>query len=167
MIEDVTGVIGEYPNAIFLQENYVASSTKGITDDDSSSNRRRMRFNMSFKISMFQSISLTGANIAQHGEMQIHFEHACTYFIKSSSNCSSEDAIKPTWKTLNYRFKNIVVDRRQIIKLNSSISGITEVLVERKLRFEDITERIDEAFDVIRAGGKWTSRKNYISTRSG
>lgn len=93
---DVTGLIGEDPNAFYLHENYVASSTDGITEDGSSPKRWRMRFNTFLHILMLPAVTITGAHIAQHAEMPVKFEDAWTYFIKSSPNRSAEDAIKPT-----------------------------------------------------------------------
>lgn len=47
------------------------------------------------------------------------------------------------------------------------MSGITEVLGERELLLDDITEIIDEAFEVIRAEKNETLRKDRSITEAG
>lgn len=52
---------------------------------------------------------------------------------------------------LNFRFKNIVADRRNVIKRYTSIYGINEFLGELELLLDDIIERMDDPFEGIRA----------------
>lgn len=129
----------------------VANCTEGTGNEESTNKRRRIRFNTSLDILLLQSVMLAGAHIAKHGAMQKSFEDACLQFMKNAPRYLITEATKPSWKTVNDRFKKLVSERRAENNHNMTLSGITEVVGEREQLLDDIIHRMDEANEVVSA----------------
>ena len=74
---------------------------------------KRFRFNETFELVHLPASLTTGAHVAQWGKSQALFEKVAEVFLSSSQFKASLSnlAVRPTWKSLNDRFKKLVADR--------------------------------------------------------
>lgn len=108
------------------------------------SRKKRLRFNSTWDIILLKSVVFNEAHIVRHGEAQQKFEDVLKQFIIEVPNHHWLTTTKPTWKSLNDRFKKVVADHRTSRRANEAASGIIEIRGEREELLDDIVLAVDE-----------------------
>lgn len=121
------------------------------TDVATALKKRRIKFNANMDLLLLKSVTMADAHVAPHGEAQTRFTNAVELFLSSLPSQTFNNIQKPSWKTLNDRFKRIVQDHRDAVKRNVSASGISEVRGEREELLDDVVASIDEFEESRRA----------------
>ena len=113
--------------------------------------KRRIRFSKSFDILLLKSVITVDAHLARHGETQTRFLAALTHFTAGIPARVLDTFVSISWKTINDRFKKVVADHREAVKINTTASGIIEVRGEREELLDDIILAMDEMEETRRA----------------
>lgn len=102
-----------------------------------------MRFTGSLDLKLLKLVMVTDAHFSRHGEAKSKFSEALVVFIRNISPPLSNTA-RPTWNSINDRFKKLLSDHRTAVTRNLTASGIIEVRGERELLLDDIMLAVDE-----------------------
>lgn len=113
--------------------------------------KKRLRFNNAWDIILLKLVVFGEAHLARHGECQNRFQIVLERFISQFSNEVWSATIKPTWKSLNDRYKKVVADHRIARRANEAASGIIEIRGEREELLDDIVLAVDEMEEGRRA----------------
>ena len=98
-----------------------------------------------------KSVIAVDAHLARHGETQTRFLAALTHFTAGIPARVLDTFVSISWKTINDRFKKVVADHREAVKINTTASGIIEVKGEREELLDDIILAMDEMEETRRA----------------
>lgn len=95
-------------------------------------------------VALLKAVVMHDAHMSPHGEAQARLTQALNDFIDALPESSLRGTLRPTWKTINDRFKKLVQDHREASQANRAASGIIEVRGEREVLLDDIVLAIDE-----------------------
>lgn len=113
--------------------------------------KRRIRFSKAWDVLLLKTILVEEAHLARHGEAQNRFEDVLKRFIPSIPDDMWHTTTKPTWKSLNDRYKKIISDHRTATRANLAASGIVEERGEREQLLDDILLIVNENEEERRA----------------
>lgn len=95
--------------------------------------KSRIRFSITFNTMLLKSVVTTDAHLSRQGEIKENFTEALKCFIDTAPSAMFIGVSKPTRKSLNGRFKKLILDHRTTVTRNLTASGIIEVRGSKNL----------------------------------
>ena len=111
---------------------------------------KRFRFSTEFDIALLRCISSNGAHLAALGKTEEKFTSVLTTFLATPEFLSRSANVPPfKLKTVRDRFKELVKERRVVVKRKVAASGIAEEHGEMEQLLDSIIEEVDDKAQVL------------------
>lgn len=127
-----------------ITNGHVGNGERAMRGVSATIKKRRLRFNTTWDIILLKAVVFGEAHLAKHGESQHRFEEVLKKFTAQLADNIWVNTTRPTWKSLNDRYKKIIADHRVARRQNESASGIVEIRGEREELLDDIVLAVDE-----------------------
>ncbi|CAN8065886.1 unnamed protein product [Agarophyton chilense] len=130
MAKTTTNGSGPSPKA---EDFRTAETLWATTSAFSKPKRKGFRFIKAYDMVLLRAVRLAGAHIAEHGQSDRLYQEVHKTFMEHVTYVVFKQMQEPSFKTLVDRFKRVVAQRREYVKVTSRASGITEKYGEKKI----------------------------------
>ena len=112
---------------------------------------KRFRFLETYDVFLLRAVRVSDAHIPEHGQTDALYGKVLTAFMEQVPAVVFTNMHRPSKKTLSDRFKRLVQQRRQAVKVNLAASGIIEPHGDKEVLLDDLILEIDEKEEASRA----------------